>query len=767
MIETNIRLVAPGANLYLDTRCVQVAGQNLSSDLLQRACNGFRRRGGAAVPCSEGSELFVVSRQPIAPFSLQEHDWRLEVEDTGRARRLQFEELEHSALLAQLIERCLLIEVKQRTNLWTLDSPRIWYEAAPFRTMGDIAAYRRFELSAIPIESVGVGVVVEVSTAFFSTFTVADFFPRGASQYERDRLQKRFECLSERQRGQKGTLLYNTGQNKIKCYFDEFLSDVTCTTTGLIRVNGRDYDSLFTYCKQKYPDWPIKPNDPVAKVSFPGIGRPQPVVANKLFLRVMNNALPKSLKNVDKIMPQDRAELSERFWAQLEDSPLGRGRPPVQPKFWRPENSHIQRLQAPGLVFADEKIIPAPLNGNIQEYKDYYRHRLSLLQKVGCLRVPPALPRYIHVATPHGVSDEMRHRFAEDLTSRLSAWTRKPMIARELSYQTVEEAFAQLQNERHPGVVVFVFEDEDPATYFTVAYELKAWRVKRITSRTLRTKFAQMHGVENGGEARNGHASREVRNWESFIEMSALDVLQQLDCVPWTIAGPRHYEAQLAIDVGEDRRHFALSLFICREHPRQPTFWLDTVVEVKADPKKETINETQLRDTIITLFQRAQRKRLDPLRSILVLRDGRECGRELEGIAAARQDLIQLGCVEASGRVDVVDVHKRSLKGIRLWDRNGQGDVRQALEGSCTFLDKRTAVLVNTGAATLHQGTAMPIMLVAQGEGINMVNVATEVHASTHLNWSSPGKAQHLPLVLKRTDDELKNRSAQEIRRIR
>ena len=341
------------------------------------------------------------------------------------------------------------------------------------------------------------------------------------------------------------------------------------------------------------------------------------------------------------------------------------------------------------------------------------------------------------------------------------------MTARELSYQTVEDAFAQLRNERHPGVVVFVFEDEDPATYFTVAYELKDWRIKRITSRTLQMKFAQLHGVENGGNARNGYAPREVRNWESFVEMSALDVLQQLDCVPWTIAGPRYYEAQLAIDVGEDRRHFALSLFICCEHPRQPAFWLDTAVEIKADPKKETINGKQLRDTIITLFRRTRRKRLDPLRSILVLRDGRECGRELEGIAAARQELIQLGCVEAGGRVDVVDVHKRSLKGIRLWDRDGQGDIQQAFEGNCTFLDKRTAVLVNTGAATLRQGTAIPIMLVAQGEGINMVNAATEVHASTHLNWSSPGIAQHLPLVLKRTDDELKNRAAQEIRRIR
>ena len=37
---------------------------------------------------------------------------------------------------------------------------------------------------------------------------------------------------------------------------------------------------------------------------------------------------------------------------------------------------------------------------------------------------------------------------------------------------------------------------------------------------------------------------------------------------------------------------------------------------------------------------------------------------------------------------------------------------------------------------------------------------------SQHLNFSNPNVAQRLPLELKRTDDELRNRDSQEIRRI-
>lgn len=115
-------------------------------------------------------------------------------------------------------------------------------------------------------------------------------------------------------------------------------------------------------------------------------------------------------------------------------------------------------------------------------------------------------------------------------------------------------------------------------------------------------------------------------------------------------------------------------------------------------------------------------------------------------------------------RLDVVDFHKRSTKNIRIWDRDENGLVEHAPEGTLVILDRRTAILTNTGAATLHQGTAEPIMLVAQRDDVDLVAVATCMHATTHLNWSSPAVAQRLPLELKRTDEELEKKAAQEIR---
>lgn len=120
-----------------------------------------------------------------------------------------------------------------------------------------------------------------------------------------------------------------------------------------------------------------------------------------------------------------------------------------------------------------------------------------------------------------------------------------------------------------------------------------------------------------------------------------------------------------------------------------------------------------------------------------------------------------------AAEVDVVDFHKSIKKEIRLWERIGENRVGQMLEGTTLFLDSRTVVFTTTGAPTLRQGTAAPVMLVGQSENIDMARVTKAVYASTHLNFSNPNVAQRLPLELKRTADELKSRDSQEIRRIR
>ena len=758
MIETNIRIVGPGTNLYLLTRCAKITTQDPSPKMLEKACNKFASRGLAAVYCRVRKQILVLTRNLISPIEVTEDNSIVQVKDGESNRKIQFSDSENDAsLLARLIERHIRIQTKLRLKMQTVDSVRIFQGTKPFDTVEDIDVYRRFEVSALPIQGAGVGISVDISTAFFSHWTVADVFRDDLPDHEQQRLRKDFKFLSQRKEGKQGTLLYDLGNNQMKCYFDKFLPGVTCATTETLFVNEKTYNSLVEYYKHNQPQLKIDPNDSVAMVSFRGMNQPQPVAAKLLRLRVTNDSLPRALKQVDKITPWERLRLINSFWQRLGNDVLGNGKPRVSRYFWQPYFKKVIDLLPPALQFADGFTLAAPQQRNSSEFQTHYKQRLPLLHKVGCLEAPISMERTVHFAVPTKVKEETRGRLIMDVTENLKQLTKKPITPEFVPYDTLDEVFSTLNRHPNPGIVVFVFDDETPETYYKVARELSAWRVKRITFRELANKFGRLKLTDNPGS----QPSKTERDWKSFTEMITLDVLQQLDCVPWGFKDEPPYDAHLAIDVGRNKRDFALSLFTFH-----PSLRIRTIVQSKIDSKHETISADILHDEIMKLFEKeAERSDFQAPCSLLILRDGHECGRELEGINKAKEELIKKNLIAEAAKVDVVDFHKSIKKGIRLWERIAENRVEQILEGTAFFLDNHSVVLTTTGAPTRYQGTAAPVMLVSRSDNIDMVRVAKAVYASTHLNFSNPNVAQKLPLELKRTDDELKNRDSQEIPR--
>jgi len=154
MLETNIRVVRPGAELSVCTWLARVTGSDITPDLLQRACGVLQHRHGrAAIPTlGRDTGLLVATERPIEPVHLEGEDWELDVMNADEPpRRLAFTDPDGPDFLARLLERALLIQIARQKDVWKLDSPRIWYEAEPCRTRYGIAAYRRYEVAALPI----------------------------------------------------------------------------------------------------------------------------------------------------------------------------------------------------------------------------------------------------------------------------------------------------------------------------------------------------------------------------------------------------------------------------------------------------------------------------------------------------------------------------------------------------------------------------------------------------------------------------------------
>lgn len=781
MIELNLRIVEPGAGLEIAVRHARIEGTALTADLVELACSRLQTlRGLAAIPARragyEGPPgVLIATVRPVQRVHLEGEDWDLDVVDPGGApAKLAFADPTHRTALAQLVERAVLIQLERHTSLWKINGrPRIWYEPEPFACVDGVSAYRRYALSCIAVDEVGIGVAVDVGTAFFTSDTLAHFFDPRVSHTEQVQRQRRFDRLVGRQRGQKGTLLYDNGRTLSVAYFEKAPNGTTCSSTGRIRLKGESYPSLLAYYRAKYPQLVVDSNAPALTVAFPGEGRPAWVAAERVRASVMNDNVPRALKQVDKIVPADRKRHIEGFWRLLGPRPFGFVASGVAAGFWRPDESRVTRASPPALLFGNSGVVEAPSDACVESYQQYFRRRQETLDRHGCYVAPRVESRLIHCVYPQSVSEHAVRQLADDAVAALRRWTNQDWRMIATSYASFMDAVEELrQTDR--GVALLVL-DADPTTYYEAAYHLQGWRLKRVTERTLSEKYADLvgpasddqHGRHNRGRGIGGGKKR----WQQFIQQTTLDLLLQMDAVPWRTLQPGHYDAQLTIDVGHDRRYYALSMLLTRDRASTPDFQIVTRVLAKADHHQETINYVvlgdEIRRTAGAMLDASDGSGIEPIRSLLVLRDGRIAGAEGEGIEDGVRHVRDDGLMADDGRVDVVEIRKDSLKSLRLWEIEPSGEAINALEGTVVCLTDTMVMLTTTGRATLHQGTAEPILLMGEGGAQTLLRAADEVFCEAQLNWASPRMAQRLPLPLKRTDGDLKARAAQEVRRLR
>lgn len=847
MIETNVRILAPGMQIALPVRRVKVQGTTNTPELREKVCYRLRQENGLiAAPCQdEKGILLVVTDAPLPSRQIVVDDWTLNLTDTNEAAILNLHTAEGQRLLPELVERMMTHAVASKELWWSFDSMRLWYEYKPFQVRDGIEAYRRFALSALFIEDEGVGVAVDVETAFFTCDSVADFFDPRVSRQQQEVRQKRFEALTRRQKGQHGTLLYDNGVHQGKCYFAGILAGKTCGNASPKKVRGKKFSSLLDYYRSINPKLKVHPNTPVAMVSFPGLEHTQPVAADRLWVRVMNDELPSSLSQVDKIAPTERRLMIQRFWQTLGNlsfcqvreleaplvtskgyiaagrsiscavqsnldgitlagcksmsinadtkviEPSGQGILPLSeieeaapetaytpvekpaskigqfiPGFWQPDAARVKHISFPVLYFGKGQTLAPPENATAAHHKVHFQQRLKQLEAAGAYHFPPLMERELVGIYPD--NDDLCHaaeELMESLCVRLQSLTGRPFEYRLLPYETLEEATEELRQEKQPSTAIFILNDE-PEAYAEVAHGLKEWRVKRITRQMLRSKYRDLtQGARTGGIP---DMKRGQRSWDSFCRMTALDALQVMDGVPYRLDQAGEFEAQLIIDVSYDRRYYSLSLLVARQQDKHFDFRLVSHVERKPDDKHEAINKRMLKDDIIKFVSHHIVAGRDaPLASLLIARDGRIVGEELQALTEAMPELVERGCLTEGARVETAELHKQTEMQIRLWDIDECGRVSNVLEGVSVRLSDTMTVLTTTGAGTLSQGTADPMLIVVQESSSAIDAVTQALGISAHLNWSSPEVAQRLPMPFKRTDEVLKARSEQELRRIR
>lgn len=765
-METNLRLVYFGDRLKVSVKRYDLTGQVLDKDHLERFCTMLGRETGIpAVPYQvdgQWKSIITEQRYQIERRKFPVDEWVVNIEPTEQLFTIAFARPEQQQLVADLYKRALLIKIAATTDMWTLGTPRIFYEKDPFlkndfvkkfRNVTDIQGFRRYEISEQPLDGIGLAFSVHVSTAFFTSLTIEDYFANGHAD--------RFRRLAGRQREQKGTLMYDGPKGKQVCYFEAYCGDKTLATSGEIQGKTKRYPSVYAYYQEVAPDFAVKPTDKVAIVKFSGSDTKSMVPANKLYLRVMNEALDHHMSQKDKIDPQERTELLARFWQQLGRAAFGPYLAFIDLKIYEPAPEQCGLLSLPALTFGNGIKLPAPLSATDAAYRKHFNDRKACLDEGGCYFVPPTMSREIHFAFPGHVSENLSEFFAREICDKVEKLTGIAVEPVTHSYESYMDMTMDLMLNAAPGMVVFTFDDSDSVTYFNIRHELKAWRLKRLTSyelvRTYKAYREYMDGPNGNWKAK--------RNWESFIDENTYDVLQQLGCLPYLFDTALKYDMQLVIDVSAKSTYFALSLFMYKQGMPKPIS--AELIKPKTDAKTESINKVFLETYLKQLIMENKEViRENGLKSLLVLRDGKDCGEEFQAIQNTVKHFIQHGLFAADFRFDFVEYHKSSLKQVRIWEKKGHIRVN-CLEGSYLKLDPQTAILTTTGAGTLSQGTASPVLIRNKYTNADLMAVLSDIFTTSQLNFSSPRVAQRLTFPAKRTDEQLKDRMAQEILRIK
>jgi hypothetical protein len=764
-VETNLRLVE-WADGLLECHAVRVESADRCPDLRQKICSRLRAHDIVAVPRpGQSNGLLVVSGVAEMARELRGDGWHARVYPDNGAVTLDPENPFDRAAAVELVQKRIVATLEQAGEYWWLsDSTRYWFGKAPVVTDHGIEMLPRFSFATQEIQETKIGVAIDFGHMFQTQQTVADFLRNGSGV-------ARFNDLRRRQDGRKGTLIYDLGtERRSKCYFSDFARGKTCRTTGVIFVGNRCYDSLYEYYRQERPELHVGPDEPVIYVSFKGLGRSKPVAARLVRLRLQLDprCLPRRLRQLA-MAPWERKRRTEAAWSGSFSPAVEQlgGKPSAS--LWRPEQSQAEQLLPPELLLGQGRVVQAPKSLTLPEYQRYFREREAKLHQGGIYRFEQTIPKELWFALPKPggrwsakLQDEFVRLFRDNLQDLTGDRFRLPILTAASSQEIVR----QLAN-HEPSTVVVVFDpcELDGASYYLLSEQLEerqGWRLKRMMRRTVEEAW---HRKEQARDAESRAPAD--RYWRDVVFHSVLDLLDQMDAVPWRI-GQWAYDACLAIDVAASRRYYGLALLVCRDPQRFPgAAGYRRIVDSWPKPEvdREEINAVHLEDRIAELSERITGHRFPELESLLVLRDGDVYGQELTGIERGLSRLMQAGVLAQFAKTDIVGYHKRTVKDLRMWC--SAREVTNVLEGRAAYLGGNAALLSCTGAATLPRtATAEPCLLVGQ-RGTDIRRAAAGVFALAQHNYLSPKKAYRDAQPIRDLDRELERRVAMEVRGLR
>jgi argonaute-like protein implicated in RNA metabolism and viral defense len=220
---------------------------------------------------------------------------------------------------------------------------------------------------------------------------------------------------------------------------------------------------------------------------------------------------------------------------------------------------------------------------------------------------------------------------------------------------------------------------------------------------------------------------------------------------PFILADRLHADITIGIDV----KNNTCGLLVVGR------FGADIRPFLKTSRQKEQLQPSQVKKYLCEVLRDEASDASEPIRTIVIHRDGTLWPSELEGAQQAIAELKQEGVIPLDTTLTILEIAKSSPAPLRLYGvtegANNRPWIENAEVGDCYIVNDTEAYLCTTGQPFLRQGTARPLYVKRAAGLLPLLHCIEDLYALSVLAWTQPEGCTRYPISLKLNDRYLRD----------
>lgn len=262
---------------------------------------------------------------------------------------------------------------------------------------------------------------------------------------------------------------------------------------------------------------------------------------------------------------------------------------------------------------------------------------------------------------------------------------------------------------------------------------------------------------EVNGEVRyyvkRGENKKIERLYQGYLFGVAVNqVLLNNERWPFILASPLHADLVIGIDVKQNIAGFT---FVDKYSKNILPAW-------DKSQNREKLSSDQVSRILVENITKFAEFANEPLKKIIVHRDGRIFQTEKIGIESAIKLLIETDVLPHDASYTIVEIPKKSKVPFRLFDvtesfdiwteHKDNGKVLNPRMGTYTIINELEAYVCTTGREFNKKGTSKPLYVRYDSGSMPFKDVLEDIYFLSHLAYTKPDDCSRNPITIKMTD---------------